>query len=324
MQPSSLRYLWPAYKRLLQRSKKPILVGPWRGEVGFEALYWIPWLEAFGLPKERLIPVTRGGMGVLYGTPTYLELYAMRKPEAIRVENRLQHQQTGMLKQMRTSAFDRQVLKDAAETLKLTDYHVLHPKWMYQSLSPFWDGHKGIAWLMPQLTFPVPKLDLQGDVKLPEKFVAVRFYARATFPAHPMTADVARETIKHLAKDQAVILLNSGGFFDDHMDFEPKSPIPNVYKLGDLLKLTPENNLGAQAAVLTKALGFVGTYGGLAQLALRLRKPAVSFYTEWGGTAWPHRTLSEMLAASMGVPFNVLRVGDLPLMQSILPRFVAQ
>jgi ADP-heptose:LPS heptosyltransferase len=263
-------------------------------------------------------------MGVLYGTPTYLELYAMRKPEDIRVENRIQHQQTGMLKQMRTSAFDKQVIRDAAETLKLKDYHVLHPKWMYQSLSPFWDGHQGMAWLMPKLAFTIPKLELSPGVQLPEKFVAVRFYARATFPAHPMTADVARETIKHLAKDQAVIVLNAGGFFDDHLDFELKAPIPNVFKLGDLLQLTPENNLGAQAAVLSKSLGFVGTYGGLAQLALRLKKPSISLYTDWGGTAWPHRTLSEMLAVTMGVPFNVLRVGDLPLMQSVLPKFVAQ
>ena len=309
---------------MLRRSSHPILVGPWRGEVGFEALYWLAWLEAQGFPKERLIPITRGGLGVLYGTPTYLELYAMRPPAEIRVENRLQYTQTGMLKQMRTSAFDRQVIRDAAQTLKLSQYHVLHPKWMYQSLAPFWDGHKGISWLMPQLAFPVPKLELSAEVKLPEKFVAVRFYARATFPAHQMTGDVARETIKHLAKDQAVVLLNSGGFFDDHMDFEPKGPLENVHKLGDLVKLTPENNLGVQAAVLSKALGFVGTYGGLAQLALRLKKPSVSLYTDWGGTAWPHRTLSEMLATSVGVPFTVLRVGDIPLIQSVLPRFVAK
>lgn len=293
--------------------------------MGFEALYWLPWLHQLKKTvKAEFIPITRGGMGLLYPAERYVELYAMRKPEDIRVENRIQHQQTGMLKQMRMTPWDRQVIRDAAETLKLTHYHVLHPMWMYQSLSPFWDGHRGTEWLRPQVDFPVAQVPAIEGLALPEKFVAVRFYARATFPAHPMTADVARETIKHLAKEQPVILLNSGLFADDHLDFELKSPVPNVLKLSDLVKLTPENNLAAQCAVLSKALGFVGTYGGLAQLALRFRKPVISLYTEWGGTMWAHRTLSEQLAAALGVSFQVQRIGDLPLLQSALPRFVAE
>ena len=37
--------LWPAYLRWLKSTDWPILVGPWHGEVGFEVLYWIPFLE---------------------------------------------------------------------------------------------------------------------------------------------------------------------------------------------------------------------------------------------------------------------------------------
>lgn len=263
-------------------------------------------------------------MGLLYNTPKYVELFAMRDPQEVRVENRLQHHRTGMLKQMRVSEFDRQVIRDAADTLGLKHYHVLHPAWMYQALSPFWDGHRGVEWLRPQLDFPVlPPPPLPEGLKLPEKFVAVRFYARATFPMSQLTADAARETIKQLAKDQPVIVLNSGLFMDDHIDFEPKG-LDNVTKLSDLVTLTPDNNLGLQAAVLARALGFVGTYGGLAQLALRFGKPSVSLYTDWGGTMWSHRTLSEMLGAQMGVPFHVQRIADLPLLQSVLPRFVRQ
>ena len=294
--------------------------------MGFEALYWLPWLAAQlkGVDPKRIIPITRGGMGLLYNAPTYLELYAMRTPDDVRVENRVQHRATGMLKQMRTSGWDRQVLQDAADSLKLKDYHVLHPKWMYQSLSPFWDGHKGLEWLRPQVDFPIPRVPMPEGLTLPERYVCVRFYARATFPANQMTAEIARETIKHLAKDQPVVLLNSGLHADDHMDFEWKGTDANVTKLTDLATVTAENNLGLQAAVLSKSLGFVGTYGGLAQLALRFKKPSVSLYTDWGGTAWPHRTLSEILAASMGVPFHVQRAADLPLLQNALPRFVAK
>src|SRR5690349_23710512 len=79
---------WPAYRQRLLRSKLPILVGPFRSEVGFEAMYWLPFLErlrADGIAPDRMIPITRGGAAAWYGTPTGLELYAMRSPRDVRV-----------------------------------------------------------------------------------------------------------------------------------------------------------------------------------------------------------------------------------------------
>lgn len=329
MPPSYRKYLYPLFRRLLGRSDHPILIGPWRGEVGFEVLYWIPFLNAlqrdFQIAPERLIPITRGGMGELYGTPTYLELYAMRSPQSMRIENRLQAQKTGMLKQMSVSPWDQAVLNDAAKTLKLSKYHVLHPSWMYQCLSPFWEGRQGIEWFRTQVDFkPLPSMPLPEGVKLPEKFVCVKFYARATFPANPFTANVARETIKQLASQSAVVLLNSDLFTDDHLDFTLKEPIPNVYKLSDIAPVKTETNLALQAQVMSRSMGFVGTYGGVSQMALRLGKPAISLYTEWGGTMWAHKHLSEVLGHVMGVPFQVHKISDLPMLQSALPKFVLQ
>ena len=46
-------------------SRPPIVAGPWLGEVGFELLYWIPFLrwfaERYRVSRERLIAVARGG-----------------------------------------------------------------------------------------------------------------------------------------------------------------------------------------------------------------------------------------------------------------------
>ena len=54
----------------LRKSSGPILVGPWISEVGFEVLYWIPFLnwalKAFGLDERRLIVVSRGGARLWY------------------------------------------------------------------------------------------------------------------------------------------------------------------------------------------------------------------------------------------------------------------
>ena len=51
-----------AVDRMLQkmaRSQKPVIVGPWVSEVGFELLYWIPflnWVKAnYPFAAERLV-----------------------------------------------------------------------------------------------------------------------------------------------------------------------------------------------------------------------------------------------------------------------------
>lgn len=311
--------MWPLYKRLLQRSTAPILCGPWQGEVGFEALYWVPFLKRLGIPKERLIPLTRGGAHLWYPHVQHVELYSLREPKEYRIQAMLRHKQTGMLKQQSVTAFDKALIKDAAKALGLTTYHVLHPHWMYRELFPFWEQRKGLAWLIDRAELSnLPSVGLDG-VTIPPAFTAVRFYARSTFPMQENMQTVAHATVKNLAEHGPVILLNSGIHADDHLDFE-FPPMPNVMKMTDLIQITPENNLSVQSALLSRAQAFVGTYGGLAQLALLYRKPSVSFYSDWHGTAIAHKHLMDAIALQMGVTAQVVRVHDIPILQAALPK----
>ncbi len=54
----------------LAREQRPIAVGPWLGEVGFELLYWVPFVrwfaERYEVAPDRLIAVTRGGAASWY------------------------------------------------------------------------------------------------------------------------------------------------------------------------------------------------------------------------------------------------------------------
>ena len=315
-------YLWRACKQRLLRSKKPILVGPWRSEVGFEVLYWLPFLEqlvADGVDRERLIPITRGGAACWYGTPTGLELYAMRSPKDVRIENKLQHRQTGLLKQIRCTKFDKSVIEDAAATLGLKSYHVIHPSWMYNLFTPFWESHVGLTWLNARTRWTViPPPPLPGDLTLPEEFVAVRFYQRATLPGHEMTLQAIRATVGKVASQTPVIVLHNDSHVDDHVDML-LSKMPNVTLLRDLAPLNPETNLAVQSAVLAHAAAFVGTYGGFAQLALRLGRSVVSYYDQWGGTAIAHKHLADALSIQMGIPFQVYALRELALASNVLP-----
>lgn len=276
-------------------------------------------MKSCQIDPARLIPITRGGAAVWYGTPTGMELYDMRDPKDVRVENRIQHAKHAQLKQTHWTAFDRNVVKDAAHTLGLKRYLTVHPGWMFGRLMPFFGSQMSLYHLERQALFDrLVAPALPDGVALPEKFVAVRFYLRHTFPGHPQWVSFAQESIKQIATQMPVILLNSSVHTDEHQDIGLKGH-PHVQTLSDLCQVTPSNNLELQSAVLARSLGFVGTYGGLAQLALRLGKPSVSYYTDWSGTAIAHKHLADALSLRDGIPCQVHRVGELPLLQSIVP-----
>lgn len=296
--------------------------------MGFEALYWLPFLSKLredGIDPERLIPVARAGSGVWYEVPQGLELYAMRTPQALRIANREQVLRTGLLKQTHATRWDREVIRDAAQTLALRHYWTLHPAWMYQLFWPFWSGQSGTDLIQRHSRFTeLPPPPLPDGVVLPERFVAVKFYHRYTFPAAPAVEQFVEQTIRQIAKSHPVVLLDWDGHSDDHHNCQVPE-IPNVMRSSVLCPHTrPETALAHQSAILARSMGFVGTYGGFAHLALRFRRPVVSYYWEWGGVAFAHRTLSEHLAQMMGVPFHCLRVLDLALLQEVMPQVTLQ
>ena len=148
---------------------------------------------------------------------------------------------------------------------------MLHPSWMYRLLTPAWTDQmpmKTLAtWLNPT---PLPTLPLPAGLVLPEKFVAVRFYARATMQPHDGVVFWLKQQLTKLAAKQPLVFLSTDQRYDDHADFlRPFGA--NMVDLGPVL--TPQTNLAVQLAVLQRAQGFVGTYGGLAQLALRAGSP---------------------------------------------------
>src|SRR5438046_809661 len=76
-----------AYARMMERvndlvgDREHILAGPWLGEIGYELLYWIPYLrwlrEGVAGFSERLTVCSRGGVDSWYAdlTPRYIEVF---------------------------------------------------------------------------------------------------------------------------------------------------------------------------------------------------------------------------------------------------------
>lgn len=309
----------------LNSNQAPILVGPWRSEVGFESLYWTPFLRFIaGKVKGftgRASVVTRGGLAPLYRdvAASGFDLYALRDLKDVRRENLYDAQvrQKGKtIKQLEITDWDTAVLEDAAHALGIAGlYHTVHPAWMYWALSPFWDEQRGLNYVGAMTDYaPLPKLKVTAD-NLPPKYVAVKFYGRATFPyPHPSVAEYVQRTVAALAARIPVVTLGVGGVHDDHVDVPISGP--NIYSLPQ--DIPAEKNLEVQAAVISHASAFVGTYGGVAQLALRLGVPSYSVYAEWKGTAHAHLSLSSWLSKVTKVPFVVQSMHESSFTEQVL------
>lgn len=300
-----------AYLRRLALSNQPILVGPWRSEVGFEALYWLPFLRKqlvdLGIDPKRLVPVTRGGAAVLYGMPG-VDLYQLRTVEMVRLENGYQHVKTGLQKQTRHTAWDRQVLREAADVAlgKGQPFLTLSPSWLYWCLAPWWDGQAGMNDLLSACDFAVIPKPPRAVLDLPQRYVAMKWYDRATFPLQdPIAQGWVKDVATAVAAQTPVVLLTGTPETDDHADAVIQHP--NVVCVP---AAAPEKNLEQQIRILAHADAFIGTYGGMAQLALRLGVPSASFYRQWGGTCWGHLGLSDWLSKQTHVPFLSGSVDD--------------
>ena len=84
----------------LGRSGRPILIGPWLSEAGFELLYWIPflaWAKAYGnLDPSQLVVISRGGAASWYRdiTTNYEDVLSFYSPEEFRARNDAAHRRT--------------------------------------------------------------------------------------------------------------------------------------------------------------------------------------------------------------------------------------
>lgn len=301
---------WAIYARYLARSQKPILIGPFRSETGFELLYWIPFLERFcktyQIPRERLIYLGRGGSAQWFDSAGKADLYEYFPLEAARAISVQASQQTGSLKQNQATALERRIAETAAASLGFRDVHHLSPSWMYQLLSPFWAGTHPLSWLDDRVLHPVrmkaPAVSHELKAKLPEHYIAMRWYARATWPLREDLVLWTRRLVEAVASRIPVVLIQSGFQTDDHADIN-LGPIPNVVNLAELTEMSPTDNLAIQSSVIAHAKGYVGTYGGMAQGAMRWGVPTLALYSEFGQTSPAHLHLTHSLSLKSGVPF---------------------
>jgi hypothetical protein len=257
----------------------PIIAGPWISEVGYEVLYWVPFLRwvaaAYRIPPERVIVVSRGGTAGWYGTlaARYVEVFDHVTPADL-----AQDVAAGRLKQREISDLDRRLIAAASAALGVRDAHVLHPSLMFRWFAPFWSGYEGVGFVdrhtrltrvqAPAVSVPLP---------LPDDYVAVKFYSARALPDRPEVRAQLQAIVDALAERWPVVQLDTGLAVDDHADYDAAGSARVTSVAG---RLSPSTNLAVQTRIIAGARLFVGTCGGLAWLGPMLGIDTIPLFTD--------------------------------------------
>jgi hypothetical protein len=287
----------------LAADSRPIVLGPWLGEVGFELLYWIPFLRWFAreyaVSAERLLAVSRGGAAAAwYGD------FAGRAADALdfmshdefRRKNARRSEYLGEQKQVAATSLEEEILaavngREAGATL------TLHPAAMYRLFAPYWWGHQPLEWVRRFTRYASPA-PATLPFELPANYTAVKFYFNDCFRDTRENRRFVEETIRQLSGEGPVISLSTGIHVDDHAPCEPD--VAAMRSIREVL--TPANNLIVQSAIVARARRFVGTYGGFAYVAPLSAVPAITYFSEPGTFSLRHLELARDVARTSGRP----------------------
>ena len=290
----------------------PIVAGPWLGEVGFELLYWAPFLrwcaERFNVDPDRFIVVSRGGTESWYRpfASRYADVFDQVSPEMFREQHDARVRDGGEQKQTRVSQFDQEVIAVAMRHAHVSEWSLLHPSLMYEVLNPYWWGHQADRWVHDHVRYA--RLDVPSRttvLDLPARYVAVKFYFNECFPATQQNRAFVRDALRLLAACGPVVALSTGLNIDDHagerVDEHGVRHLPEG--------IDPARNLHIQSAIVARANAFVGTYGGFSYMAPFHGVKSLAFYSDAGGFSPKHLHMARSAFDGIGAP-GLLEVRD--------------
>jgi hypothetical protein len=316
----------------IAKSEKPIIVGPWFSEIGYELLYWIPMVrwarEYYGLDPERFVVVSRGGVSAWYGDlgHRYIELLDYFSPVEFVAFNAERQKASGMQKQKGIADVELNLISRIETQLELGACDLLHPRLMYSGLLRYhWSQRSSMDHLLLHARYEQMSLPDPGELEaqLPSDYYAVRFYSRESFADDEANRRFVRELIERMLERRDVVLLDSPFALDDHSNVEWMRAAGTGSRYNNRLVqadawMTPRNNLDVQSRIIARSHGFVGTYGGLSYLAPFYGKPTVAFHQKKRDVMDAHVNTAMTVFRGLGASFILLTPEEAQLAAELL------
>lgn len=249
------------------------IVGPFTGEVGYELLYWIPYLRwKLGDKFKDATAITRGSAGLWYPCKTIDAIDVVGEQAFL---DGIKARPDNCKKPRIDDPLDRLILDELGLETDLHPSVLIKPKVQF---TIEW-GKRGIFERLPKP---------ERLPHLPERYTAVRlYYSDLTM----QSAEVAKTVVEEM--DGYCVLLKMDRDFDDHPEFDVKARCNVVYPL--------RHSLETISRVVAHADRFICTYGGPAYLGPMYGVPTVAV-TDGLLLGTPHQGTEARMAKELNCP----------------------
>lgn len=309
---------------------RPVVVGPYFSEVGFELLYWIPFLawarERFGRAGQPVVALSRGRVGDWYRSVAdqYVDVGDLMPAAQFRQHHRTLTADLGSATQGTESPFERELVRAVAGRLGLGEPGLVHPSGLVRLCSRVSHGKLPIDAITERARYRrlEPQAAREPLSGLPSTYVAASFWFGTGFPNTPEHRAAVGTLVAAASRRMPVVLLDTKGVPEDERrtwDGGAGVTLFDTYTYG-------EYRLPTQSQVIAGARGFLGTFGGRSWLAPLHGVPSVAVHGERSGQSSLYAAVAERALGGIGSPMIVRRVETITaetaadLIDQILPR----
>ena len=294
---------------------QPLILGPYLSDVGFELLYWRPfvaWMrDRFGARTAPVVAISRGRVGDWYAglASEYVDVCDLVEFATYQERNQERIRDSGTVKQRVVSDFEQGLLDSLTNRLGVPDTVVFHPSVIVRVCTKVWKGIAPAGWLAEharyqRFTAPVAGAADGGDT---EPYVVASFWFSSCFPDTRRHRRLVNDALSELSRRSPVVVVDPGGF----------PGVPPSLDTGDRIRVVApggdtDAQLREQSRTIAGARAFVGTFGGISMMAPFYGVPTLTVFGEEAGLFPHHAAVSRRIADALpDVRFDTTKTTEL-------------
>jgi hypothetical protein len=272
--------------------KKDILIiGPWYSEIGYELLYWLPYLWkrfATDIKKyERIIVISRGGVGAWYSWIKRAEYVNIEDIDSKLLNKIFTERKHGSFqKQMKFGTHEKKILDKffSKYSINKEDCDILDPSFIFLSIWGFLLEERGVKSLKPLLhkDFKIPKNDLHSNIILDENnyfselqpYIAIKIYSNSCLEINDNSTfylNKIKLILQRFKKLNYNFVLLDFDIGDDHSQMKLNNELfddLNIKRMSQMIdEIDVKNNIGIQSQIVKFSKFTLTSYGGFSYLA---------------------------------------------------------
>ena len=282
--------LFKYFTALKIRNFSTILIGPWKGELGYELLYWIPFVSFFLKNKKikKIIILTRKPMSRFY-------LQSLKNSENSKIDF------ININDYKSKKQFDNMEEKNTLRKIRIkkkikNNFFILHPEYFYNFIRLHSIGLIGISTIKRLLNLEIFKEVKKNKINK-KKIFTIWLYKNDYLDKKQINLKKINHILK---KNNTVNLIYSNESYQNHTDYSHREIQFNNKKINiKYVKYSKKNfskNLNKIFKIIENSNYFCSTWGGSSYLGYYLGTNILFLYNKKPKIHYKHRFIENSIS----------------------------